>query len=60
MNVIRMQIYQLSTVLSEQNDFFNSAIQIQKEIKGKISEGEIKAVLKLLFKTGICKCSLSQ
>lgn len=29
-------------------------------MKGKISEGQIKAVLKLLFKTGICTCSLSQ
>lgn len=37
MNVIRMQIHQLSTVLSEQNDFFNSAIQLQKRNERKKS-----------------------
>lgn len=29
-------------------------------MKGKISEGQIKAVLKFLLKTGICKCLLPQ
>lgn len=55
MNVIRTQIHQLSTVLSEQNDFFNSAIQLQKR-----NERKKKAVLKMQFKTGTCKYKHSQ
>jgi len=48
MNVIRMQIYQISTVLSEQNDFFNSAIQLQnRNERKKKTKRQYKSCVKI-------------
>jgi len=43
-----MQIYQISTVLSEQNDFFNSAIQLQnRNERKKKTKRQYKSCVKI-------------
>lgn len=58
MNVIRMKIYQLSNVPSEQNDILTVQFSFKTETnEKKIQKDNIKSVLNLQYKTGTCKYS---